>query len=388
MHRIYEHLSLVRWPFPVVPQQDFCTFIADRKQLRADVEELLVHLSRRDTSSIHLFWAWFGAGKTHTLFYLMNQAVTRSGSGSAGALHCVYTEFPKAPRGFVDLYHTFAGGLDPDVLINSYLEIYTAPGARGFHRRLMQESPDLDAALQVLATGKQADYSTAMRWLRAVNLPASEYRAIGISNKLTSLEDAGNVLANLQRLYCMAAECQHKPGCRLIWIVDEYQRIERLSKRVREEINTALHSIFNSCPTGLSILLSFSGKPQAGPTPPWLTPELASRIGRTKVMVLPPLQPQEALVFVREILCQFRMPGKSKVSEYFPFSKEACETIIKEVNKTGELKPREIMSAFNAVLQEADPMIEAGRITEISAAFAQESLSHYADVDVAYGDEG
>jgi hypothetical protein len=68
----FRHLGLTRWPFPVVPDLAFSTFMADRKQLKADIDDLLRVLCRRDTSSIHLLWAWFGAGKTHSLYYLVS----------------------------------------------------------------------------------------------------------------------------------------------------------------------------------------------------------------------------------------------------------------------------------------------------------------------------
>ncbi len=86
----------------------------------------------------------------------------------------------------------------------------------------------------------------------------------------------------IQRLFSGAMQCRHRPGYRLIWILDEYQRIEALPKRVRDEINSSLHSVFNTCPTGLSLLLSFSGKPEPGNLPPWLTPELKSRISENE----------------------------------------------------------------------------------------------------------
>ena len=69
-----DHLCLQRWPFVVVPSPDLCDFIADREQFREDIEKLLRNLSRQSASSIHPIWSWFGAGKTHTLYYLSNRA--------------------------------------------------------------------------------------------------------------------------------------------------------------------------------------------------------------------------------------------------------------------------------------------------------------------------
>ena len=119
----YPHLRLTRWPFPTVPEPAFCDFIADRKQLGEDIEKLLSTLSRQNTSSIHLVWSWFGAGKTHTLYYFVSQA--NSTAPDQRKLHAVYSEFPKAAKSFVDLYRSFAAGLDFDEVIEAYLEIST-----------------------------------------------------------------------------------------------------------------------------------------------------------------------------------------------------------------------------------------------------------------------
>jgi len=375
----YEHLGLSRWPFPIVPQPDFCTFLADRKQLRQDVDDLLQQLSRRETSSIHLFWAWFGAGKTHTLFYLANRAASLTG-GEGNALHCIYSEFPKAAKGFLDLYRSLAATLDIDMLGEAYLEVCTAPDAAGLVRKIRQLSPDLASVLHVLVTGTTADQATTVRWLRADSIPVAQCRGVGASSRIATAEDACRTLSCIQHVLAAATKCKRQPGYRLIWVLDEYQRIEGLPKRVREEMNTSLHSLFNSCPCGLSLLLSFSGKPEPGHIPPWLTKELASRIGRTKVMVLPPLQPREAVAFVGEVLQEFRLDVGTTRDRFFPFTREACDFIIREVATSGQLKPREIMSAFSAVLQEAEPRLERREIKEISPSVAKSILSSYVNV--------
>lgn len=66
----YPHLGLLEWPFRVVPDESFYSFMADREQLVSDIRTLLRNLSRRSASSMHLMWAWSGAGKTHTLRHM------------------------------------------------------------------------------------------------------------------------------------------------------------------------------------------------------------------------------------------------------------------------------------------------------------------------------
>lgn len=120
----FSHLGLARWPFTVVPDPAACDYLADRAQLRADIDQLLSGLRRHDTSSIHIFWAWFGAGKTHTLYYIRNQI--QSFSQDSG-ITSIYTEFPRAPRGFLDVYRAFSGAVDTRLLSSAYLEIATSP---------------------------------------------------------------------------------------------------------------------------------------------------------------------------------------------------------------------------------------------------------------------
>ena len=160
----------------------------------------------------------------------------------------------------------------------------------------------------------------------------------------------------------------------MIWILDEFQRIERCNAKLKEEINTGLHSTFSACPNGLSLFVSFSGNPQKG-LPSWFSRELRDRIGRTKIFVLPPMRSDEALSFVKDVLHQFRPASFNGDALYFPFTQEAVQTILAEIAKTSELRPRAIMHAMSAVLEEADGPIERGQLTRVDRDFALRALS-------------
>jgi hypothetical protein len=336
---------------------------------------LLANLSRRDPSSIHLFWAWFGAGKTHSLYYLAYKAAEITKQASNNILHVVYSEFPKGARNFFDLYRSFVIGLDTEILADAFLEVSTCKDTDRLRKELMTASPDLSRALHVMVTGESQDQLIATRWLRADNLPISEFRKIGISQKINTTEEATRIIAALIDLLIVAARSSGRPGCRVMWLLDEYQRIEKVGARGLDEINAGLHSTFNACPNGLSLFLSFSGKPQANSLPSWFSRELRDRIGRTKIMVLPPMLSDESLEFVKDVLTQFRAPGDDHLSPYFPFTEAACKAILEEIQKRDELKPRAIMHAFSAVLEEADRRIESGEIKVISREFANQVLT-------------
>ena len=369
---MFDHLCLQRWPFVVVPEPDLCTFVADRAVFREDIEKLLRNLSRQNASSIHPIWSWFGAGKTHTLYYLSNRAAEIHKQGTSH-LRTIYSEFPRNPRSFVDVYKSFALRLDRAMLSETYLEICTSPEASRFERDLQAASPDLVSALKVLILGHSADQDVAMRWLRAEALPVADCRRLGISKKIASSEDSSRILIGLVRIFGLLATSQRQINSRLIWLLDELQRMEQLPPRIRDEINTGLHSTFNACPTGLSMILSFSGRPTET-LPAWFSPELKDRIGRTKVMILPPMNTADSLRFVKDVLARSRRDENTDLDPYFPFSEDTCRIIIEDVQKHDELKPRAIMQAFNAVLQEADPQIEAGAIPVVSPELATKVL--------------
>ena len=367
-----DHLCLQRWPFAVVPELALCDFMADREQFRGDIEKLLRNLSRQNASSIHAIWSWFGAGKTHTLYFLLNRATVIHRQGISNLI-TVYSEFPRNPRSFVDVYKSFAIQLDQNVLHDTYLEICTSAEANRLEKTLIGMSSDLASALRVLAFGELADKALAMRWLRAESLPVADCRKLGISRSISSSEESSRVLIALVHMFNLSANSQNQINSRLIWLLDEFQRIDQPPPRVCNEINTGLHSVFNACPTGFSMILSFSGRPTQT-LPDWFSPELKDRIGITKVMVLPPMQVTDGLIFVRDVLAHARSLGKDDIDPYFPFSESTCRMIIEYIQKNYELKPRAIMQVFNAVLSEVDYQIEVGEIQVVSHELANKVL--------------
>ena len=375
---MYDHLSLRRWPFFVVPEPNLCDFIADRERFHRDVEMLLRTLSRQNASSIHPIWSWFGAGKTHTLHYISNKAAEINNQGTSH-LAAVYSEFPRNPRSFVDVYKSFALQLDREQLSEAYLQIATAEESARLERDLLQTSSDLARALNVLVIGNAPDQELAMRWIRAEALPVADCRKLGISRRIVSSEDSTRVLIGIIRVFGLSAASQNQINSRLIWLLDELQRIDQLPPRVRHEINTGLHSTFNACPTGLTMILSFSGHPTES-LPEWFSPELKDRIGRTKVLILPPMDTNDALTFVRDVLQHSRSIDDQSVDAFFPFTEESCRTIIDDIKDHGDLKPRAIMQAFDAVLREADFDIEVGKIETVSPAFARRVLAELVEL--------
>ena len=382
MTGIYDHLRLSGWPFSIVPRPEHCNFIAARPRLASDIEELLRNLSRRDTSSIHVFWSWFGAGKTHSLYYLSNRATELNKTEPPIQLHPLYTEFPRSVKGFVDLYKSFMSEINILIFSDAFLELGTSPQQQEIYNRLLVKNPDLANSLRILCTGDSKERSVAVRWLRGDNLPISEFRNIGITQRISNSEMAVQTLASLLNILMAAEQSKGRLGHRMVWLIDEFQRLQHTGRAAIIDVNAGLHSLFNMCPAGLSIVLSFSGEPDTESLPDWFSRELRDRMGVTKVMVLPPFQRPEARRFVIDVLKHFRQVDDG-IPDIHPFTNETCDEVFDYLEQRGNLRPRFVMDAFNAVLEKADRQIEDGVIRTVDVDFARNVLAEHVIVSEA-----
>jgi len=368
----YPHLHLIDWPFRVVPDESSCSFMADRTRLATEIKALLRNLSRQPISSMHLMWAWFGSGKTHALRhieYLCHKEFVN--------ITPIYVEFPKSARNFLDIYRTFITGIDLEVLSNAYLEVFTSPVKDKISKELNLDFHDLSNALMFLYSGNSEQQETAIKWLRTECREKQVLKSIGISKPIQTVEDAIRIITWIIRIINMGGASSGEI-CRVLFMLDEYQRAGGLRKPSMDEVNGCLHSIFNRCPNGFSLIISFSGYPEGNRLPAWLSPEIRDRLDK-KPLLLPPLSEDEALVFIKDILEHFRNPSSTISEACFPFTEESAYAIVKMIQtkkgkRQDEPKPRTIMHFSNLVLQEAEPLIERGALKIIDGDFVSNVL--------------
>ena len=365
----YPHLHLKEWPFHVVWHESLYPIIADRSQLNANIATLLRDLSRRPTSSMHLMWAWFGAGKTHTLRHIEYLCKNKSTN-----LIPIYMEFTRATRKFIDIYKSFVSKIDLEVINNAYLEVFTSSFKNDVQRELRFDFPDLSTGLKILYMGTEQQQEIVIRWLRAECRELRTLRTVGITRPIVTAEDALKVISWIIRLISLGSTSSGDSQVRVLWIVDEFQYIKSCRPPAQEEITSCLRSVFNRCSKSLSIIISFSGRPEAKKMPPWLPRELSDIIGIEPVLLLPPLTSDDAFKFVQDLLTYFRDPHSNTSDNLFPFAKETVEEIIRIIDKKAKLKPRSIMQFFDAVLKEAELLLEKGDLRVITPDFAKDVL--------------
>lgn len=364
----YPHLHLVEWPFQITPDLNFYAFMADRSQVKTDIETILRSLSRRNTSTIHLVWSWYGTGKTHTLRHM--EYLCRNQYPS---LLPIYMEIPKAFKSFSDIYRSFAAALDFEDLRDRFLEIVTSPFKERVEKELKTEYLDMFNALTMLCVGTDQQQDTVFRWLRGEPMVITELRPIGIGKRISTAEDAIRAVTWIIKLVNTGAALAQNEVGRLIWIIDEFQQVGD-SKPLAREVNSSLHSIFNRCPNSLSLFISFSGRPQKS-YPEWLSRELVDRIGVQKVLVLPPLTKIEAKGFVYNILEHFRTDTLKVPSQFFPFHEATVDMLLDLIEKDKkEIRPRSIMQYFTSVLEIGEPLLQEGKLSVIGQDLARDCL--------------
>jgi len=314
-------------------------------------------------------WAWFGAGKTHTLRHIEYLCKHEFNN-----LTPIYMEFTKGTRNFLDIYKSFVSKIDLEALNNAYLEVFTNPSKNDVQREMRFDFPDLSNALKLLYMGTDQQQEIAVRWLRTEYRELRTLRTIGVTRPILTAEDALKAISWVIHLISLGGSSSKDSPVRVLWMIDEFQYIKDCRPPAQEGITSCLRSVFNRCPKSLSIIISFSGRPEAKKMPPWLPRELSDIIGIEPVLLLPPLTSTDAFKFIQDLLAYFRNPQSNISNDFFPFTKETVEEIIGIVVKKAKLKPRSVMQFFDAVLREAEPQLERGEISIITPDFAKNVL--------------
>lgn len=360
---MYEHLNLRAWPFQIVPDPEFAEIWVGRQQTKQQLDRLIQKMQFAPKSGLHLLWANFGMGKTHTLLHLKHLC-----RATQGRLIPVYAVMPRRPTGFVDLYRTIVNNLPLDFLGDQLVRMGAHwSGSLTFHP-VFAQSPGIVNAILGIRSGDASRATPARQWLIAQpGLRASDLRSVGVTYRIKTPEDA---LAALSAITQLATFTEGLPS-KLIIMVDEFQRIGELRPAVMNEVNASLHSYFNSHPRGLELFLSFSfGRKEN--VEYLLSSELKSR-AEPQSISLDLFTPAQATVFLRDLLAEFRIREDGNWA--YPFSADAIEVIVHEVAEKKVLTPRRLMLYANHVLLESQMSHGPGYADPISAAEARELLS-------------
>ena len=342
----YENLNLNDWPFRTAADENYASIWAGRPNTKHQLDRLLSKMQLVPKSGLHVFWANFGMGKTHTLYHLKYHCLQTDGQ-----IIPIYAVMPKRSTGFIELYReivqAFLSEEMRDFLGKQLIDLgQNSKGASVALHPMFSKSPGVVKALLAIRNGDIEQTTAAMQWLIAQpGLPGSATRAIGVNYRIRTPEDAISALSSLINLSLWGGK-KHR---QLLLMIDEFQRVGELKPNIISQINSSLHTIFNAHPTGLQLLLTFSfGKKEN--VDYLLSAELKSR-AEPQAINLDVLSKEEAFTFLSDLLGQFRI-SKDGPNPVFPFSQSAVETMLVMISQKKALTPRRIMLYANEVLLE------------------------------------
>jgi len=369
----YPHLFLRTWPFTRVPDEEFCKIWADRNKLKEEIESTFNHVIKRKLSQICIFWAWYGAGKTHSLMHYewkLNQA---------GDAYAVFTEFPQNPKKFLDLYAAFSENLDFERLREILVRVFEYLGKKFkenekkkiFREEVAKKWRDFANAAEKLAYGNDNQKETAEDWMKLVNLKKRERETIDVSNNVITDDDAIKLVSCITRSITFKAEELRSPKM-LIWMIDEFNRIDDVRREdYKLAIRLGLQKVFDR--TSKNFCFAFACSTRS-------IDDVNTILGdalrdRLSVGALPlriePLRMSEAEEFIMELLEKFR-PARAKApDEYFPFTIESVRYVLSHMlTNNVPLTPRKVMDFHEFVLHDGEEQIKRREIEVVTPEFA------------------
>ena len=227
------------------------------------------------------------------------------------------------------------------------------------------DSSDVPMLKLVLQLAKESE--EAIAYLQGIGTPPAN---IGLSSRVNNDFAAAKTLGGLFRVLTLSIRGQ-EPACLATYLfLDEVEAI--LDDRQTDVIQffQGIRNLVNELPYHFCLLMSFSGEtalieavmPQA----------ILQRMTRQYYVGLPPLTPDDAKVFVRDLLWQRRPEGFELANPYHPFTEESIELTLERI---AQITPRHLFRALNLILIRAIRREGLEKGEEISADVAGSILS-------------
>lgn len=347
------------WPFSIVPRPGQDLVWADRTELKAQISKLARTLARHDAVSLHLLWADFGAGKTHTLLYLKQEAE----KGAFGSLLPLYSALPKGCRSFLDIYRAMVRAIPLASLRNAYKKAEASVGRDNLSKTLGDIWAALPRCFGAIGILGEEQQQVALAWLQAeATLSARQIQGLSLLGRIRSTDDAVLALCGIVRLFNLAG---HR---RVLLMVDEFQRLEVLRRQQQDDINAGLHGFFNACDHGMSLLLSFSFGVEHN-IRHFLNAELLSRVHPLRISI-PTLTNDDGVAFLNDIINHARTTAND-----WPVSTGVVARIVDAVSQQFDLTPRRLVKAGGLVFESAAIDLEDGIISKLEPTFIDEMMA-------------
>jgi len=347
--RALPHLGLKGWPFNRAGRESAEIFIG-RDELRRRMRLLLKSASRVPASQLVLLWADLGAGKTHTLRHLEWMAQDEPD---------IVTIFVTTPEGITSFFDVYRACVDGAIAAGAL----ASAGRDLFDRTKGRVSSDVERAVIRIGLYGDEEIRTAQAWLRGEAVQRQAAKELDVTSRIKTPAEAIDALNDLIHIL--------RRGDRtVLLLVDEVQELADLAPRKQAEAIGGLHKVFDRNPEGLAMVLSFTAASQ-GTMAEIIGGPLADRANDT--IALPSITQGEAQDLIVGLLTHWAdNPDLAPA----PFDEAAIPAAIQAIAANlPALTPRDVITAFDGILRNADLDIEEQTITRIDVQYALDHLT-------------
>jgi hypothetical protein len=369
---ILEKYHFREWPFQTHPGEEAAAIWADRKELLRQMNRLLEDAVELSPSTVHPLWGWWGAGKTHTLKYLAIQ-----GRKMEKPCFSVYVELPVECRSFRGFYTAVWNGLASEqrILGDLFLEVHNEVlrgNKHDFISKICPQLPDFYKAMYYLFSPGSQYEDKARIWLSGEKLDSKVKKDLEMIGLSTFIDTDERAIVAVQSLIQMVAAS--RKWSRFLLLVDEFQRLSRLTSNYRANFQIALDRLFNGCPKHLTMILAYSARSQDR-IERLVSGGLHSRMGAKERLSVGLLEKDEAVTFLKELFAAYRDSSSGdEGNPFFPFDEDAIRYIINAMDAKGwHLKPRNLIEVVGRIAKDGRDDIRS-RKDSLSEATARKHI--------------
>ena len=326
-------------PFALTASRETAACWAGRKDILTAITRLRNSLLSRSDSSLDMFWANFGSGKSHALYYLQHSLEHLSGADPK--VLSVFVEMPDDIRHFLDLYSRIVAKL-PMRLVAERIDVCQD-----------DEIPDdLRRFSNAILNGGAQEKAVARQWLAGGRPDLRELkRSTAIAARIEDDSRACDILVGI--VSALAGT-----GTRLLVLLDEFERVAVVQpRRRRDTILSNIRSVFSRNSRYFSMVLAVTSRVEQTAME-MLPGELRTLMGMRPAVSLPEMSEDEAVEFVLERFRFFRPEGFRGPSAA-PFGKKSLQAVVRHIAgiNGSRVIPRTVLQALAWVY---DAAVELG----------------------------
>lgn len=330
-----EELGLKDNPFRMTPNLGNVPVWAGFHQLKKTIEKRITFSLKLSSSSLILNWGAYGSGKTHAATYFTHESILgdMSKNMSLPSPFALKITLPKGKNPVKDFFNTIIDYLDIEKIRSLFQQELPEEQAKSdFDNYITATAPNtfINAILRnIFISDKLSNEDMKSFLYKSVSnsILRDKFSGLGILRNLETDDDYIQIIAGI--FSCLTYK--RKVFSTVIIWVDEFESIATLSHANIAKTNHLIRELLDNAPNHLLIFLNFTFSAIANieDLGLYLDPSVMSRIKDRINLQAPNKEAIEE--YIKELLDSARGEGEELTNLFAPFTREAIDFIVKEL---------------------------------------------------------